>query len=721
MRRFRKTTLFVKTNGGITAFMCIAMSLIILFNTVLIDCARLLALDELLKRKVYFCADSLAADYLTDLQSGYGIYGLYLRDSDIRRNNAYKYLSENAVDISELFNSAVYRGYTDTGLFRYEIKDLKLTHIGCLSDPDILKDNICSLMRYKAPADILMKLSDKIGLFGESAALCEIQSMLSQAEDITDNIFLGMENVKTAIGGKDSSEINSVYGWSSLGKHFAETQLDLAEKTLLTAHSDSGAEILKKQFEVLRETLMIHKGYNTAAVTYINEILKLRDELKFKVSQIYDALDSLDYDVEQNLEYYRSIKENLNGLSDFADKISYTGALNILGKNVSLFDAAETACNMAISNLTSGNTDTNLLKEYIAIIKNVTGVVTDIQVADPEDVEIDTSYSDYDMTDTKDKYIGSVFSKETDIIIPDKKFSVLPSVENGKTESDGLSAVFDIFANMDTDSTDIETCENMSSAGVDFISSLDTAADSIYINEYIMSFFYCDSDTTPENRVFNAEIEYIIAGNPKQSENTDDVYSQIMAIRTIMNFMHILLDSTKMSFANQIGTSISSATMGIGAPIYTFLIIGIWAVAEAALDVLDLKEGESVPFYKEKGDWKLDIGLENIGSAFLDRLTDGQTESTVTEKDSLMNLTYKDYLNLLLLGIPEETKLMRICDLIELNLAESVTDDFNISDIYTGIACDLTISVKPLIDIGFFKKSRKGGLYELHFIGNSIY
>lgn len=721
MRKFHNRNCSDRQHGGITAFMCIAISLIVLFNAVLIDCARLLVIDETIGRRVYLCADSLAADYLSELQSSYGLYGLYLRDSDTRRNNAYKYLSENQGFASDLYNSALFSGYSSTNLFEYEIKDLDLTHIGCLAEPDILKDNICNLMKYKAPADMLLKISDKIGLFGGSTELCEIQSLLSQAEDINDNIFACMEKVRSAIGNKDLSVINSVYGWSAFGQKFIDTQIASAESTLLVIAADGMADTLKQQFEVLRETLRVHKGYNNVAVDYINEVLSLRDELKFKISQIYDALDALDYDIEQNLEYYRSIKNSLNGMSDFADRISYTDVLNVLEKNIGLFESAETACNDAIEHLVRGNRNIKLLKEYIAVIKKVLGVECEIKVADPDDIEIDDSYADYDMSDTKNKYVESVFSKEIDVTIPDKKFALLPSVEKGNVGENGLSALFEIFNNMDMDSVDMESCEDMADTGADFISLLDAAADSVYINEYIMSFFCCDSDTTPENRVFSAEIEYIIAGNPKQSDNTDDVYSQILAIRTTMNLMHILLDSAKMSFANKIGTSISSATMGIGAPIYTFIIISIWAVAEAAIDVLDLKEGESVPFYKEKGDWKLDIGLDNIGSAFLDRLTDSEAESAMTEKDSLMNMDYKDYLGLLLLGVPEETKLLRICDLIELNLSESVDEDFNISEMYTGIACDVTISVKPLIDIGFIKKSKKGGLYELRFIGNSIY
>lgn len=704
--------------GSVTSFMCIALAVIILFNVVLVDCARMLVLRETVKRKTFLCAESLAADYLADLQDDYGLYGLYFQDSASRRNSAYDFLSVDESLLSEALLSTVYSGSTAVDFFDYDIEKLKLTHLGKITDPQIMKDNICSLMKYKVPADLLLDITDKIDMFGKGSALCEIQALYAKVSDLKNTTIPIMEEIKLVVEGTTYTDINSVKGWDDLGKKMMDAQINMINELLpvLDTKKDS-SEKIKEFFQIIKNNVQVYKDYNSKAVSLIYDVKKICEDMDSQIQVIESELTELDFTVDVNREYYKNITSKIEGMREFIKRAAYSSSLQKLKDNVSIFTDAEDACNSVIN----GDGSADLIKKHISTIEKVKNIKSDITLPVVNSADIDSSLADYDMSDSKDKYVQAVFSSAPDIIIPDKKLKGLPSVENNAGDGNDISAVFDFFNNLDIENMDVSSFDGISEIGESFLNVIDDAAENIYLNEYIESFFYSEGESGPSDRFFTAEIEYIISGEVSQKANVDNVYKQILAIRTAMNFIHILLDVTKVDFANKIGNAIAVATFGIGGPIYAFIIMGIWATAEAAIDVENLKKGESVPFYKDRGDWKLDIGAGNIGSAFLNLLTDSQSEAVVTDKDSPMNMRYKDYLNILLLGVPQDTKLMRICDLIELNLGITMTDDFDLSDVYTGISCDLTISVKPFIDINFLRKKSGGAEYEMRFIGNSIY
>ena len=680
-------------------------------------------MKETIERKIYFCAESLAADYLTELQSGYGLYGLYGKEGDVRRNNAYEFLSvENSMS-AEIINSVVFSQYSELAFFDYEIKDLSLFHMGNITEPAVLKENICSLMKYKVPADLLSELTEKLEMFGEGTEICSTETLYSQISEAQDEVVLLMDKLQIAVNGTAYSTAGSVLEWKDFGSKSVKTQIDIINGILPAVNSNSEIkQNIKTQFESLKNTVQVYKNYMNNALLYINDIKTLCDEIEVKKAELEKEISKMDFSVDINLAYYKNIKPELDGLDVFLKRASNSSALQKLQKNLSLLNDAETACNDVITILSdSSAVDTEIIAQKIQGIKKLDEISCEINIPEVNKPDGNNDFAGYDISDKKENSLLNVFSQTTDIVVPEKSISLLPSTEAGIQKDTDLSAIFDSFNNLNIENVGDFSGNSISETGNVFMGMLDTAAENVYVNEYIMSFFYSNSENVTEDRFFNAEIEYIIAGNANQNDNIEDVYKQILAIRTTMNFIHILLDSTKVNFANQIGNSIAASTMGIGAPLYAFAIMGIWATAEAAIDLIDLKEGESVPFYKMQGDWKLDLGLDNIGSAFLNELTDHQTEKNVTSGESIMNMTYKDYLNVLLLAVPMKTKLLRICDLLELNLSKSVTENFNISEVYTCISCDLTISVQPIINLNLFRKGGRGGKYEMRFIGNSIY
>lgn len=105
---------------------------------------------------------------------------------------------------------------------------------------------------------------------------------------------------------------------------------------------------------------------------------------------------------------------------------------------------------------------------------------------------------------------------------------------------------------------------------------------------------------TTNNYAYGKEVEYIIYGG-SNSSNLTKAYGSIYGIRFGFNVIYAFMDSSIRDTAFAIATPISAATLGvIPAPlIQAAIIIGI-ACCESALDLQDLKNGESVPLFKNK-------------------------------------------------------------------------------------------------------------------------
>ena len=240
--------------------------------------------------------------------------------------------------------------------------------------------------------------------------------------------------------------------------------------------------------------------------------------------------------------------------------------------------------------------------------------------------------------------------------------------------------------------------------------------DSIYINEYIMGTFknsvpelvYGDRSVKDTNlhgdekekieTFYDSEVEYIINGKPSQKLNNIMTKGELMLVRVGLNTLHVYTDPAKKAKATTIATAVAGIwTGGAGIPLVTNLIMCGWGVGEAVIDVTDLMEGKSVPIYKMKGDWRLDVGFSS---------KDGP------KTDERLYFNYHDYLRLFLLTVTQDKKLSRIEDLIQLNIGKSKGshDSFRMSDCYTYYRIEAEVSMKYLfITQPFVRKEMKTG------------
>lgn len=161
-----------------------------------------------------------------------------------------------------------------------------------------------------------------------------------------------------------------------------------------------------------------------------------------------------------------------------------------------------------------------------------------------------------------------------------------------------------------------------------------------------------------ENTVLAYETEYLVGGQGSDKENLTVVAEQLLAVRSGMNFLHLLADAKKQAEAEGLAAALVGFT-GIYPLVKLMkgILLGAWAFAEAVSDVRILYKGGQVPLVKTGKDWKL--SLEGAAKA--------DSSEAGTEKEGGL-WDYEGYLCMLLLMGNTQIQCFRMMDLIEANL-----------------------------------------------------
>lgn len=195
---------------------------------------------------------------------------------------------------------------------------------------------------------------------------------------------------------------------------------------------------------------------------------------------------------------------------------------------------------------------------------------------------------------------------------------------------------------------------------------------------------------------FTNEIEYIISGKLNDEKSRKAVYDKMLIERNGMNLLYLYSCTEKRQAALEAAELI---TPGPEALITQALILETWAFLEARNDMALLYAGEKVPVIKKDDNWALGLEAavesENVkdGGGELDTRNSGETKKYVKPK-RIEGQKYEDYLKTLLLIMPEKTRLLRMLDLIQINLKFTYCDYFLLDDYYTGLEYEMTVNGK---------------------------
>lgn len=206
---------------------------------------------------------------------------------------------------------------------------------------------------------------------------------------------------------------------------------------------------------------------------------------------------------------------------------------------------------------------------------------------------------------------------------------------------------------------------------------LNAGAESLLIGEYILS--RCSNSLRiKEDSLLRLEAEYMLYGLPNDDENFSALRKSLFALRFSADLAAIFADPEKMAEIS----SVAAGLVFIPAPVAIFVLASIEAAAAARVNILRLFEGKTAPLIP---------ALPSFGS-------------------------YEDHLRILLFGVPDDVKLARLMDIMQMNIALADGKAFSFRDYAYGFRLSARLS-KNVRWAKFLKThaSRKGD-FEKDFV-----
>ncbi len=675
-----------KKEGSITVFLSVSMLLIFSLLLSVISSAIYYGGKLRVVSAVDLAVKSLQADYDRKIYDEYGLMLLSEDNKAILMELLEEYMSYN-VDVTKNIGSS------NTDFYGITIDSISINNVVTPRDDYGLpfENLVCDYMEIAAPIGIGESLMNKFMASDKSSSITKVTSSIdtlsSQAIIIDESIdkFIeyadGVKKQGNEVVIKDSFAKQLCYGsitmydiavndaslYNRLRYYYMNTntmsrdieKLVNSIKTSLNNNQSSSADE-KKLKEKLTE---LEKKVNSAetklllAKTEIDKIYSANENLKNAVTSSTKVINGLKEALGEELhkEMLREVEQYSNYLSQ-EKVLNIEAAKNAVYGNINAISQMKTYIKLLKGNINSGNVDNFV--SYAVSLK-------------------DALYS-YNIRDIKIDYSKLNLNKSTDS-------GVLKTIQNTLTEG-FLGLVIQDVDNISQKSINNPLWVNTDFSNIDVDNySGDTnvanrATKNILVNEYCMKKFKSYTQNTVN--CLNYEVEYIISGKGNDKENLASVVSKIVLLRQGTNFMYLLTDSEKKSQAYTLAVALAGAS---GVPVLVtatkWLILGLWAYAEAIIDARNLLEGKGIPLIKNRSNFKLT--LENLLNMNL------EGEST-----SLSNgVHYDDYLKLLLYTGNKCEKYNRMMNVIEMKMYSNDID-FSMGECVYGLSVEVLAGIR---------------------------
>ena len=173
---------------------------------------------------------------------------------------------------------------------------------------------------------------------------------------------------------------------------------------------------------------------------------------------------------------------------------------------------------------------------------------------------------------------------------------------------------------------------------------------------------------------FRCQLEYILQGELSDEENLKKTKRDLFFLRTLFNLAAISRDD----ILNQTIGVMAAAAAPIPYPVAFGILSAAYSAQEAGNDVKMLMNGEYVPVVKSAGQWS---SLDIMSKTDAEGGTQGNAEK-VPGFDT--ELSYENHLWILLMLRSQETKVLRMMDLIQLDLSRSFGQEFTLDELCCG-------------------------------------
>lgn len=194
---------------------------------------------------------------------------------------------------------------------------------------------------------------------------------------------------------------------------------------------------------------------------------------------------------------------------------------------------------------------------------------------------------------------------------------------------------------------------------------------------------------------FRNEWEYVIKGSPDDSENLSSVKRTVFLMRNALNLVSIYKDPKMMQIVIGAAETITPGPLGLATQ---FIIAEAWALMETREDMKTLLDGGRVPILKSADEWQTGLGGVLDSDKFREKLDDeskklldenraelGNSVSIGNRVSAILDgLSYDDHLMIMILTMDERVRLLRIMDIVQINMKYRYYRDFNMMEYYVG-------------------------------------
>ena len=206
-----------------------------------------------------------------------------------------------------------------------------------------------------------------------------------------------------------------------------------------------------------------------------------------------------------------------------------------------------------------------------------------------------------------------------------------------------------------------------------------------------------------KNHLFVNEWEYIIKGSSDDEENYRACRKRLFIARNALNLVSIYSDPEKTEIIISVAESITPGPLGL---VTQAIIAEAWAALETEEDLEDLYKDKRVPILKSADQWKTGFGAVLDSSEVKGKLDDESKALLEEKREELSDITgkidtvsqfryglnYDEYLMIMIMSLNENVRLLRIMDLVQINMKYRYYKDFNLMEYYTGTRFTLEVN-----------------------------
>lgn len=740
--------------GSISIFLIITFVANYLLAALLVDATRVHAAKTEVQAAAEIATQNILTRYDEYLYELYGLFAVTDMDQDAIASSVKDYIDQMVClgvgEDTSLGKAMAQSVFFDAGIDEawkpYEL-DLKVTAGSnvTLASNDVLKSQILDQMKFRAPVQIADSFLDFLDTVGEleevKDAIEEKNASEEKLQECIDDLEKTKQQTKetknkiinycvdpvttksSSKSGKKAADFVSYMEWmdeslsgiktsskENMNRSIDSTYKQFVQKmknvgynakslrsginSLLTDYNSEREkfqkiikELTAKRDEIKNNSNMSDEARNSLVKTYDNDIERAEDCIK-QINQYSEKLNNAFKPLDELANYEFSVQNEVDGAYVTVEKLEeLISAIKTEGeKNSYNLEKVIAKEEFSVKSSFWRNGQYSFYAGYFAYVngrlKTALNAINSLEFKDTTEKKVDDK-----VESEEEKFMASERLRN---IPSDAEYtaSKLEKAYNKGNAAKELTGILDKITGM------------LSTLGTDI-------RDNLYINEYAMTYFrsyvhhlkmandktigkdgydkvistryceqqYIDIETTV------AELEYILIGTNKTYANLAGVYAEIMLWRMALNTLSVFMTS---DLYNMILTAASPA--GVFAPLVVLGVVLVTAATQAALDTQAIMSGKKVNVIRTQIDeWGISVG--NNGGVSSNGSAGSPTSTNI-------KAGYSDYVRLMLLMMPQDTKLQRMGTIINMNM-KKVSNGFNIQNTYCNVYADVSV------DMGF--------------------